>query len=150
MEKPPRVIIIIILLLIALSSILTIWGHFAGSILIQIPGWQYDMETPFAATIFWVFLIGTIVFLGSSVLMLILIYGIIKRTRWVWTVLIILNSLALFVFGVMLAAFIVTVLIFKDIFSVTGIETSVLALLTDILIIYFLMKPEVKDYLVAE
>jgi uncharacterized BrkB/YihY/UPF0761 family membrane protein len=140
---------LMILLFIALSIIFAIWGKYAAEVLIQIPEWEEELSTNFTANIYWVFLIGTIVWLGCSFLMIMIAYGIYKKTRWVWTAAMILNTLAIIVFAIMLAAFMVTVLTFQDFFSTMGIVTSVLALLIDFCIVYLLTRPNIKRYLIS-
>jgi hypothetical protein len=134
-------------LLILLLVIFLIWGQYALNILVEIPEWVNEptgFEAPWVANLYWMFLIGTILWFGSAALMLLISYGLYKRKSWAWTTAMILNSLCLFVFSIMLAAFIVAVLIFQDIFSITGIVTTVLALLIDIGIVYLLTRKDVK------
>jgi hypothetical protein len=149
MGEKPKSVYYLVLLLITLFLMFVIWGWYAEAILVNIPSWTTgvcQLEPSFAANLYWIFLIGTILWFGSAGLMLIIAYGLIKKKHWAWTTAMIINSLCLFAFGIMLAAFMVAVLIFQDLFSITGIVTSVLALIVDIAIVYLLTRNETKKY----
>jgi hypothetical protein len=146
LAKKPTNIYILVLLHLSLSVIFIAWGHYATIYLSQIPSWQDELSLEFIGFLYWVVFIGTLVWLGTSLLFMGLSYGLYKQRHRAWTISMILTTLGLVVFSIMLLGFIVTSLMFKDTFSITGLITDILALLIDISIVYLLTRPSTKQY----
>ena len=89
---------------------------------------------------------STIVWFVFSSLFVIFAYGTFRGDHWVWTTGVIFTTIFLAVFGLMLAAFMITAFNYPNIFSVTGLITTILSFLIDIGIVFFLTRPDAKVY----
>ncbi len=144
MKKRPLTIYILILLWLTLSIMFILWGVFSLSIVLVIPEWV--SLTTLQPQLYFGYLISTIIWFVFSSMFLIFAYGTFRGDSWTWSTGLIFSTIFLAVFSLMLAAFIVTALAFLDWFSVSGLITVVLSLLTDLGIVYFLTRPIDKEY----
>ena len=144
MKKRPLTIYILILLWLTLSIMFVLWGIFSLSVVIEVPGWS-SLRT-LQPQLYFAYLIATIIWFVFSSIFLIFAYGTFRGDSWTWSTGLIFSTIFLAVFGLMLASFIVTAIIFLDWFSVSGLITVVLSLLADLGIVYFLTRPIDKDY----
>lgn len=147
MKKRPLTIYILILLWLTLSIMFVLWGIFSLSVVIEVPGWS-SLKT-LQPQLYFAYLIATIIWFVFSSIFIIFAYGAFRGDSWTWSTGLIISTIFLAVFGLMLASFIVTAIIFLDWFSVTGLITVVLSLLADLGIVYFLTRPIDKDYFEA-
>jgi len=144
MKKRPASIYILILLWLTLSTMFILWGVFSLSVVIEVPRWL-SLGT-LRPQVYFGYLISTIIWFVFSSLFLIFAYGTFRGDSWTWTTGLIVSTIFLAVFGLMLAAFIITAITFLDWFSVQGLITVILSLLADLGIVYFLTRPIDKMY----
>ncbi|MCK4364574.1 MAG: hypothetical protein KAW45_00830 [Thermoplasmatales archaeon] len=144
MKKRPLTIYILILLWLTLSIMFILWGVFSLSIVLVIPEWV--SLTTLQPQLYFGYLISTIIWFVFSSMFLIFAYGTFRGDSWTWSTGLIFSTIFLAVFSLMLAAFIVTAITFLDWFSVSGLITAVISLLTDLGIVYFLTRPIDKEY----
>jgi hypothetical protein len=89
---------------------------------------------------------STIAWFVFSAIFIIFAYGTFKKESWVWTTGIIICTIFLAIFALMLATFIVNSLMFRDIFSLLGLITVILAFIVDLGVIFYLTRPVTKIY----
>jgi hypothetical protein len=147
MNERPKIVYILILLWIALSVIFVSWGVFSLAIVIQIPTWQEIR--PVISQLHFGFLISTIVWFVFSSLFIIFSYATFRRDSWAWTTGIIISTIFLAIFGLMLAAFMINAIMFRDWFSIAGLITVVLSFIIDLGIIFYLTRAPIKLYFEA-
>ena len=140
----PRIVYSLIALWFASSSIFIIWGAFSLIILTQIPTWTG--LGVFIPQLYFGYLISTIVWFVFSALFIIFAYATFRGDLWAWTTGVIISTIFLVVFGIMLAAFMVNAILFRDWFSIFGLVTVLLSFLTDLGIVFHLTRPVVKLY----
>lgn len=148
MKKRPSTIYILILLWLTLSVMFIIWGVFSLTVVVEVPRWL-SLKT-LQPQVYFGYLISTIFWFVFSSIFLIFAYGTFRGEHWTWTTGLIFSTIFLAVFGLMLAAFIVTAITFLDWFSVAGLITVVLSLLADLCIVYLLTRPIDKNYFEIE
>lgn len=145
MSNRPKIIYYLIILWLILSSIFILWGGFSFVILVQIEGWTKDLRA-LSSQVFFGYLISTIVWFVFSCLFLIFAYATYRGDNWCWTTGLIISTIFIIIFGFMLAAFMVTSVLFFDWFSVYGLINVVLTFLTDLGIIFLITRPTTKLY----
>ena len=145
-NEKPQSIYLLIILLFSLVIILSYWGYFAFTILVQIPSWEGELSLDTVSIFYWIFFLGSFVWFGSSALFLFLIYGIIKEKRWSWTMIYILTTFGIIVFIIMLIGFFVVTFLFKTLFSILGLSTVIIGLLLLIYSVYLITRVKVKQY----
>ena len=146
MTERPRLVYILILLWLALSCIFVLWGSYSLLILVQIPSWENFLDSSILPPLHFGYLMGTIVWFMFSILFVVFAYGTFKTKSWVWTAGLIITTIFLVVFGLMLTSLMITAMQFRDLFSVAGLTTTVLALLADIGIVFCITRPVIKLY----
>jgi len=145
MNDKPSSIYILSLLWLALSAIFVLWGIFSLNILINVGEWiELGSLVPI---LFFGFLISTISWFVFSSIFIILAYASYRKDSWAWSSGIILSTIFLAIFGLMLAAFMVTAILFLNFFSVAGLISVVISFITDLGIIFYLTRPKTKLYL---
>jgi hypothetical protein len=144
MNERPKIAYILILLWIALSVIFVMWGVFSLIIVIQIPTWEEIR--PVIPQLHFGYLISTIVWFVFSSLFILFSYATFRKDRWVWTTGVIISTIFLVIFSLMLAAFMINAIMFRDWFSIVGLITVVLSLNIDLGIIFYLTRPPIKLY----
>jgi len=149
MSERPGAIYMLTLLWIALCGIFIMWGQFSLDFVIQIPSWENYLEDLMPMLHFG-YLISTIVWFVFAAIFIFFAYATFKRIHWIWTSGIILTTIFLAIFGLMLAAFMINALMFRDLFSVLGLVTVVCSFLIDIAIVFFLTRPVTKLYFQKE
>jgi hypothetical protein len=122
-----------------------IWGIFSLDILVDVGKWK-ELGT-LIPIMFFGFLISTISWFVFSSIFVILSYATFRQDSWAWSTGMILSTIFLAIFGLMLAAFMVTAILFLDFFSVAGLVTVVISFITDMGIIFYLTRPKIKLYL---
>lgn len=142
MAERIRSIYILSLLWLALSVMFVIWGIFSLDILVDVGKWK-ELGS-LIPMMFFGFLISTILWFVFSSIFVILAYATIRHDSWAWSTGMILSTIFLAIFGFMLAAFMVTAILFLDFFSVAGLVTVVISFITDMGIIFYLTRPTVK------
>lgn len=145
MFDKPKSVYILILLWLALSTIFVVWGAYSLTIVLSIPSWV-ELGDLLLSVLYFGYTMSTIVWFVFSSLFLIFAYGTLRKDSWVWTTSIILSTIFLAVFGLMLASFMVTAIVYPNIFSVGGLITTVLSFLIDLGIVFYLTRPVVKIY----
>jgi hypothetical protein len=148
MFSKPRIIYILILLWLTLSTIFVLWGGYSLYIVIRIPEWSHELG--FVSQLHFGFLFSTIAWFVFSSIFVIFTYGTWRRDHWVWSAGVIFSTIFLAIFGLMLASFMVTSLMFRDFFSIIGLVTVVLSFITDLGIVFFLTRPVAKNYFEAQ
>ena len=145
MFERTKAIYILILLWLALSTIFVIWGGYSLKIVLDIPTWV-ELKEILLSILYFGYTMSAIVWFVFSSLFLIFAYGTFRRESWVWTTGLIITTIFLAVFGLMLASFMVTAIVYPNIFSVGGLITTVLSFLIDLGIVFYLTRPVVKIY----
>jgi hypothetical protein len=77
-------------------------------------------------------------------------YGFYKKYKWALTTTLILTTLSVVVYLIMLISFIVVLIKFQEIFSITGIITTVIALLINLVIVFLITRPATKKYFLTD
>ena len=144
MFEKPKLVYTLVLLWIALSAIFVIWGGYSLTIVIDLPNWS--LNEILISILYFGYTLSTIIWFVFSSLFLIFAYGTFRRESWVWTTGLIITTIFLAVFGLMLASFMVTAVVYPNIFSLMGLETTILAFLIDLGIVFHLTRPVVKIY----
>ena len=145
MAERIRSIYILTMLWLALSVMFVIWGIFSLDILVDVGKWK-ELGT-LIPIMFFGFLISTVIWFVFSSIFIILAYASYKQDSWAWSTGMILSTIFLAIFGFMLAAFMVTAILFLDFFSVAGLVTVVISFIIDMGIIFYLTRPKIKLYL---
>jgi len=112
MAKGVRSIFILSLLWLALSVMFVIWGIFSLDILVDVGKWK-ELGS-LIPMMFFGFLISTILWFVFSSIFVILAYASMRHDSWAWSTGMILSTIFLAIFGFMLAAFMVTAILFLD------------------------------------
>jgi len=146
MTERPRTIYLLTILWLLLSLVFLIWGMYSASILLEIPNWQNKLTLGVVAWLHFGYTISTIVWFVFAALFVVFAYETLKKGSWVWTTGIIISTIFLAVFALMLAAFMINAILFKDIFSINGLITVVLSFIIDLGIIFYLSRPVTKMY----
>jgi len=142
--EKPKLVYTLVLLWIALSAIFVIWGGYSLTIVIDLPNWS--LNEILISILYFGYTMSTIVWFVFSSLFVIFAYGTFRGDSWVWTTGVILTTIFLAVFGLMLASFMVTAVVYPNIFSLMGLETTILAFLINLGIVFHLTRPVVKIY----
>jgi len=146
MATRPRSIYILILLFIAISIIFSLWGGYSLIILVQIPSWPDATTNVLIPLLFFGFLTATIVWFSFSAVFVIFAYGSLKGDSWIWSTGLIITTIFLVVLGIMLASLMINSILFLDLFSISGLVTTVLAFIADLAVVYYLTRPAAKIY----
>jgi hypothetical protein len=146
MTERPRSIYVLSLLWLALSLIFVLWGIFSLNILLNVGEWEEALRT-LVPILFFGLLISTISWFVFSSIFVILAYASFRQDSWAWSTGVILSTIFLAIFALMLAAFMVTALLFLNFFSVAGLISVVISFITDLGIIFYLTRPKTKLYL---
>jgi len=142
--EKPKLVYTLVLLWIALSAIFVIWGGYSLTIVIDLPNWS--LNEILISILYFGYTLSTIIWFVFSSLFIIFAYGTFRGESWVWTTGVILTTIFLAVFGLMLVSFMVTAVLYPNIFSLMGLETTILAFLIDLGIVFHLTRPVVKIY----
>jgi len=134
----------------SLTAIFVYWGFYALDVLLKIPAWDGYISTTLAAILYWMFFIGTLVWIGAAVVAAYLTYGLLKGKNWSWTASVILSTFSIIIFAIMLVAFMAALIVFQDVFSITGLITVTLALFIDLAIIFLLTRPGIKTIFIND
>jgi hypothetical protein len=146
MVARPRSIYILILLFIAASIIFCFWGGYSLLVLVRIPGWQGPVEPALIPLLFFGYLTSSIVWFAFSAVFVIFAYGSLRGDSWIWSTGLIITTIFLVVLGIMMGSLMVNSILFLDLFSITGLVTTILAFIADLAIVYFLTRPTARMY----
>ncbi len=146
MTTRPRSIYILILLCIAVSIIFSLWGGYSLLVLVQIPSWEGPGAHGIIPLLFFGFLTATIVWFSFSAVFVIFAYGSLRGDSWIWSTGLIITTIFLVVLGIMMGSLMVNSFLFLDLFSVSGLITTILAFIADLTIVYYLTRPAAKLY----
>ena len=152
----PKVIYILIMLWLILSAIFIALGIYSLAVVIDVPSWSADVpdcDPDFKESfnriipiIHFGYLMATIIWFVFSSVFLVVAYGTLKKYHWVWTTGLILTTIFLVIFALMLTAFIINALRFFDEFSVLGLITIIISFITDLGLVFYLTRPNTKQY----
>jgi hypothetical protein len=145
-KKRPNLVYALIMLWIILSGIFIAWGEFSLIFVSLIPNWPHSTLFVIDPLFYFGAFLSMITWFFFSCLLFIFSYGTFKRASWAWTTGIIISTIFIILLGLMLASFIVTAIIFPNLFSVAGLSVVILALLTDLGIVFCITRPTVKIY----
>ena len=145
-EKPKFMINILAILWLLMSLMFIIWGIYSLDLVLEIPSWPTTSLSALYPLLFFGYLLSMIVWFVFACLFVVFSYGTLKSKGWVWTSGIIISTIFILVFGLMLASFMATAILFLDYFSVAGLVSVVITLLIDLGIVYFLTRPDVEKY----
>jgi len=151
-------VIILTILWLVLSVVFVLWGVYSLTITLDIPTWFNELPEPFRLQytkilrpiIHFGYLISTVVWLVFSAVFVYFAHGTFKKDHKSWTAGLIVSTIFLAIFGLMLASFMINLLMFKDLFSISGTCTTIIAFLIDLGIIFFLTRPITKLYFELE
>jgi len=146
MATRPRLIYTLILLFIGLSAIFCFWGGYSILVLIQIPRWEGSIDPILIPLLFFGYLTSTIVWFTFSAVFVIFAYGTLRGDSWIWSTGLIITTIFLVVLGIMMGSLMVNSIMFLDLFSVTGLITTILAFIGDLAVVYYLTRPAAKIY----
>ena len=144
MKTRPRSLYLSVILFILLAVIFGYWGYFAIDTLIQLPSLTGDLPLKIISSLYWFYLIGTLIWIGNAGLSSILAYGLFKRLNWAYTTALIFTTLVIAALTIMLIGFMVGLVKFQDMFSIIGIVTNIIALLIDLIIVFLITRPSMK------
>ena len=145
-EKPKLTLNILVILWLLMSLMFIIWGMYSLDLVLKIPSWPPTDLSTLYPLLFFGYLLSMIVWFVFACLFVVFSYGTLKSKGWVWTSGIIISTIFILVFGLMLASFMATAILFLDYFSVAGLVSVVITLLIDLGIVYFLTRPDVEKY----
>jgi len=146
MVTRPRSIYMLILLCIAVSVIFCFWGGYSLLVLLQIPRWESSVDLVLIPLLFFGYLTATIVWFSFSAVFVIFAYGSLRGDSWIWSTGLIITTIFLVVLGIMMGSLMVNSILFLDLFSVSGLITTILAFIADLAIVYYLTRPAAKIY----
>jgi hypothetical protein len=146
MATRPRSIYILILLFISISIIFSFWGGYSLLVLVRIPSWQGPVEPALIPLLFFGYLTATIVWFTFSAIFVIFAYGSLKGDSWIWSTGLIITTIFLVVLGIMMGSLMINSILFLDLFSISGLVTTILSFIADLAIVYFLTRPTAKIY----
>ena len=146
MEKKPKNIYALVILWCLLSGMFILWGSYSLTFVMNIPSWnKTDISVLFPMLYVGTFL-STITWFVFACLLIVFAYASFKAKSWVWTTGIIISTVFIVVLALMLASFMVTAIIFMEPFAILGLITIVINFLIDLGIVYFITRPDVKNY----
>jgi len=146
MVTRPRSIYILILLCVGISIIFSFWGGYSLLVLVQIPRWESSVDLVLIPLLFFGYLTATIVWFSFSAVFVIFAYGSLRGDSWIWSTGLIISTIFLVVLGIMMGSLMVNSILFLDLFSVSGLVTTILAFIADLAIVYYLTRPAAKIY----
>lgn len=146
MQKRPNLLYILLFSFFIAITIFLIWGSVALSMFVQVPSWNDELLGNFQSMLYWVFLIGAILFIGGAITFSILGIGLFIKQKWAYTTSLILSTFVLFAFLVMTSAYFVTLFSYPFEFSIMGTITTICMILSDLLIIFLITRPSLKYY----
>lgn len=146
MNKRPNFVYILIILWLLLSAIFIAWASYSIDFVLNIPGWETTRLTEIYPILYFGNLISMISWLVFASLFFLFSYGTLKGKSWVWTAGIIISTIFIVIFGLMLASFMVTVILFQGFFTIAGLNSVIISFLIDLGVIYCLTRPIVKIY----
>lgn len=151
MRERPNCLYLLVVLWPLLSIIFICWGVYSLTLVVQIPSWDIPANQEGMIVIYQMLyfgtLISTITWIVFSGLFFVFSYAIWTAKTWAWTAGVIISTIFLIILGMMLAAFMVTTIVYLDFFPALGLITVVLALLLNLGIIYSLTRPEMKLFI---
>ena len=148
MTEKPRAIYIVSALWLVLALIFILWGIYSLDILVDVSKWK-ELGS-LVPVLFFGFLISTISWFVFSSIFVILSYASFRKDSWAWSTGVIISTIFLAIFGLMLAAFMITAVLFLDFFSVAGLVSVVISFITDLGVIFYLTRPSVKIFLLKD
>ncbi len=151
MKERPKQLYLLVVLWPLLSTIFIAWGAYSLTFVLQIPNWtppphQQDLVLVYQMLYFGT-LVSTITWFVFSGLFLVFSYLLWTAKSWAWTAGLIISTIFIIILGMMLAAFMVTTIVFLDFFPVLGLITVILAFLIDLGLIYGLTRPQMKLFI---
>lgn len=147
MTERPKICYILTFLWPLLSIIFILWCLYSIDFVLVIPSWPLSHPAhPLYPILYFGVILSTIVWLVFACVFLAFSYGTFMGKKWVWTAGVIISSIFIVVFGLMLGSFMVTAVMFPSYFSVAGLNTVIIAFLIDLIIIYFITRPDIKAY----
>lgn len=145
--KKPMQLKMLTVLYLALCVIIMLWAWYSYNMFTAIFGWgEPEATIDFVATNYFVFIFGLFVWTGIVILLLLLLYGLIKRYKWAWTTSLILTTFGLVILPIMLLSLMITLIKYQSTFASMGLITCFLAVLIDICIVYLLTTTKLKQY----
>jgi len=151
MKERPNCLYLLVVLWPLLSVLFIAWGAYSLTFVIQIPNWtppahQQDIIIIYQMLYFGT-LVSTITWFVFSGLFFVFSYLSWNAKSWAWTAGLIVSTIFIIILGMMLAAFMVTTIVYLDFFPVLGLMTVILAFLIDLGIIYCLTRPAMKLFI---
>jgi len=143
-EKKPGLVYALVILWLLLSGIFIAWGGFSLIFVSLVPNWPPSKLFVIDPMFYFGAFLSTITWFFFSCVLFVFSYGTLKKKRWAWRGGIIVSTIFVILLGLMLAAFIVTAIMFPNLFSVAGLSGVMLALLIDLGIIFCITRPSVK------
>ncbi len=148
MPKKPFVLHLLISLWLIFSSIFIIFAYYSFEMVLNVLQWSVTNPSFYDPMVFFSYLMFAISMLVFGVIFIIFSYETYKGRKWVWNAGIIFSTIFLVIFGFLMVSLMITALVFMDTrFSIPMLIAVMIAFLTDLGIIFFVTRPNVKAYL---
>ncbi len=148
MRKRPFILYLLILLWLIFSSIFIVFGILSFDMVLNVLEWSVTQPSFYDPIVFFSYLMFAISMLVFGVIFIIFSYETYKGRKWVWNAGIIFSTIFLVIFGFLMISLMVTAMIFMDTrFSLPTLIAVMIAFLTDLGIIFFITRPNVKTFL---
>lgn len=147
MAEKPKMLYLLIALWVIFSLIFISMGYYSLDLALDALTQSHSDETFFLPMLFFATFFLTIVMFVFGSIFLIFAYETFKIKKWVWNAGIIISTIFIVIFSFMLAALMITALIFMDSFSILTLITVMIAFLVDLGIVFSITRPSVKEYL---
>jgi len=150
MRKKPFILYLLILLWLAFSTIFIMFGTYSIEMVFNVLNWSVTNPSFYDPMVFFSYLMFAISMFVFGFIFIIFAYETYKGRSWVWNAGIIFSTIFLVIFGFLMVSLMVTAMIFMDTrFSIPTLIAVMIAFLTDLGIIFFITRPNVKTYLYA-
>ena len=146
MNEKPKFVYILVILWLLLSTIFIAWASYSVEFVLDIPGWEPTRLSSVYPMLYVGNLISMTTWLVFALVFFVFSYGTFKGKNWVWTAGIMISTIFIVIFGLMLASFMVTVILFRGFFTIAGLNSVIISFLVDLGVIYCLTRPIVKVY----
>ena len=146
METKPKNAWALIILWCLMSGMFILWGSYSLTFVLDIPSWGDTTLSSIYPMLYVGTFLSTITWFVLACLLLVFAYCTLKAKSWIWTAGIIISTVFIVVLGFMLASFMVTAVLFMESFAILGLVTIVINFLIDLGILYFITRPNVKNY----
>lgn len=148
MPKKPFVLHLLVLLWLIFSSIFLIFAYYSFEMVLNVLEWSVTNPSFYDPMVFFSYLMFAISMLVFGVIFIIFAYETYKGRKWVWNAGIIFSTIFLVIFGFLMMSLMITALVFMDTrFSIPMLIAVMVAFLTDLGIIFFVTRPQIKAYM---